>query len=297
MVPNRFGKLQELPFQRIRITTPDDDFLDLDIIKNNNPRLVILCHGLEGSSDSKYIRDLAQALVAYDWDVCAMNYRSCSGEINRQLRMYNSGSTDDLHTVLQYIEVDYATLGLVGISLGGNLILKYLGEEVFPITDKLKSAAAISAPVDLDNASIQLLKKQNIPYQLNFLKTLLHKIKLKSKLFPIKLKTYPWYRTRNLYEFDNLYTAPVHGYKDALDYYTQCSSRQFLHQIRIPTLLLNAENDPFLGSKCYPIEEAKVSEFFHFQMPRYGGHVGFATNRNDQGFMVEKVVKFLSKGI
>ena len=270
-----FRKTKPLSFKRKRIETLDNDFLDIDLIENGSRKIVILCHGLEGSSDSKYIQATAKLLSLNGYSVAAMNYRFCSGEINRQLVTYHSGKTDDLHTVINFVLPNYDSIYLVGFSLGGNLIIKYNGDGLFSLSSKIKANVAISVPVDLMGSSISLKRCENVLYRWRFLRTLSKKMHLKHQQFPNELDVVPLKKVKNLTDFDNFFTSKINGFKDAEDYYLKASSKQFIPNISIPTLLINALDDPFLSDSCFPIREAKENSNFFLMTPMHGGHVGF----------------------
>lgn len=270
-----FRKTKPLSFKRKRIETLDDDFLDIDLIENGSRKIVILCHGLEGSSDSKYIQATAKLLSLNGYSVAAMNYRFCSGEINRQLVTYHSGKTDDLHTVINFVLPNYDSVYLVGFSLGGNLILKYNGDGLFSLSPKIKANVAISVPVDLKGSSISLKRCENVLYRWRFLRTLSKKMHLKHQQFPNELDLAPLKKIKTLTDFDDSFTSKINGFKDAEDYYLKASSKQFIHNISKPTLLINALDDPFLSESCFPISEAEENSNFFLMTPIYGGHVGF----------------------
>lgn len=274
-----FRTTQSLAFHRKRIETPDNDFLDIDLLENGSKKLVILCHGLEGSSASKYIRATARLLSTKGYAIAAMNYRFCSGEINRQLITYHSGRTEDLHTVVTTFLPKYDSLYLVGFSLGGNLVLKYNGDGRFAIDPKIKASVAVSVPVDLHGSSIKLQEVQNRLYTWRFLYTLSKKIRLKHQQYPDQVDVQPLKKIKKLIDFDEYYTSQLNGFKDAQDYYNKASSKQFLPSIKNPTLLVNALDDPFLSASCFPYTEAKNNPNFYLMCPNYGGHVGF----NSQG--------------
>ena len=270
-----FRKTKRLSFKRKRIETVDDDFLDIDFIENGSKKIVILCHGLEGSSDSKYIQATAKLLSLNGYSVAAMNYRFCSGEINRQLVTYHSGKTDDLHVVIKYLLPNYDSVYLVGFSLGGNLILKYNGDGLFSLSPKIKANVAISVPVDLKGSSISLKRCENVLYRWRFIRTLSKKMHLKHQQFPNELDVAPLKKVKTLTDFDDFFTSKINGFKDAEDYYLKASSKQFIPNITKPTLLINALDDPFLSESCFPIVEAKENSKFNLMTPSYGGHVGF----------------------
>ena len=297
LIPNVFGRRPKIIFERIRIDTPDDDFLDLDFIRSDTKRLMVLCHGLEGSSQSNYMLVFAEHFNRLGWDIMAMNYRGCSGEINKQFQMYNSGSSDDLHVAFESCASDYEEVVLVGFSLGGNIVLKYLGERIQTISTKIKAAIAISTPVHLSDASQQLLKRDNFLYQMKFVTSLTKKIIKKKKQFPDKVELQHLLKTTNLYKFDDYYTAPFFGYESAEEYYAKNQSIQWLHQINGPSLIINAEDDPILGPLCYPRELVGDLSQVYLCTPRFGGHVGFVHNANDRSWLLDKVSNFVEHGI
>jgi len=289
-----FRRIKRIPFKRKRIETSDNDFLDVDLIDNGSKKIVILCHGLEGSSNSKYILATAKLLSKNGYSIAAMNYRFCSGEINRQLITYHSGKTDDLHTVINYVLPNYDAIYLVGFSLGGNLILKYNGDGLFPLSSKIKASVAISVPIDLKGSSISLQKRENKLYNWRFLRTLSKKMYLKHNQFPKELDINPLKTIKNLTDFDEYFTSKINGFKNAQDYYFKASSKQFICNISRPTLLINAKDDPFLSQSCFPINEAKNSLNFYLMIPKYGGHVGFIS-KGDFYWSENQILKFIDR--
>lgn len=294
------AQLRRIPsfeYRRERITTPDDDFLDLDWAEKGNSRLAILSHGLEGNTQRKYIVGMARALQRRGWDALAWNYRSCSDEPNRKLRSYHSGETGDLHTVILHAleRGQYSKLALIGFSLGGNITLKYLGEQGGRLHPAIHRAVAFSAPVDLESSAHQLARPSSRLYMRRFLRSLKQKVQAKKQLFPGRIDDTDFDRIKTFFEFDNRYTAPIHGFKDAHDYFARCSSRQFLPEIRIPALLVNAQNDPFLARPSFPYEEARGSAHFYFEAPASGGHTGFvAFNREREYWSESRAAQFLN---
>ena len=289
-----FRKTKPLSFKRKRIETLDDDFLDIDLIENGSRKIVILCHGLEGSSDSKYIQATAKLLSLNGYSVAAMNYRFCSGEINRQLVTYHSGKTDDLHNVINFVLPNYDSVYLVGFSLGGNLILKYNGDGLFSLSPKIKANVAISVPVDLKGSSISLKRFENILYRWRFLRTLSKKMHLKHQQFPNELDVAPLKKVKTLTDFDDFFTSKINGFKDAEDYYLKASSKQFIPNITKPTLLINALDDPFLSESCFPISEAEENAKFYLITPSNGGHVGFIS-KGDFYWSEYQILNFLNR--
>ncbi len=275
-------KVTNLNQQRERLELEDGDFIDLDWSFSPAPSnvVVILLHGLEGHGQRPYIKGSAKHFNSNELDSCAINFRGCSGETNRLFRSYHSGDTEDLRAVIQHILATrkYSSIYIKGFSLGGNLTLKYLGEG--HVAKEIKGAVTVSVPCSLHDSLIQLLKLKNTLYAKRFKKHLVEKLYLKRQKFPELISMEQIKKIRNLKDFDDIYTSKAHGFKDALDYYTQCSSLQFLPRIKIPTLIINARDDSFLGTDCYPIEEAKNNTLLFLDMPNHGGHVGFFGSQN-----------------
>jgi len=273
-----FRKIQDVTYERTRIDTPDGDFLDIDLSSVGSDNLVLVVHGLEGSADSDYVKGMVRAMNRAGWDALAINMRSCSGEPNRLFSSYHSGRSEDIDTIIKYVLgfERYKSISLVGFSLGGNIILKYVGEKSADISEYIKSAVAISVPCDLRSSSIHLSKNSNKVYYERLIRSLKKKALLKKQLFPdAPYSAKDVQKVKTFHDFDNIYTAPAHEFKDANDYYAKCSSKQFLSAITCPTLLINALDDPFFPDACYPFEEAKGNSNFYFETPKYGGHVGF----------------------
>ena len=297
--PALFRRVRHLTNRAERLELPDGDFVDLEWAELGRPRLAILCHGLEAHTKTGYIQGMATALHRRGWDVLAWNFRGCGGEPNRLLRMYHSGATEDLHAVVTHALKIHpaASVDLVGFSLGGNLILKYLGEDRPDRSPRLHRAAAFSVPCDLACASRQLATASNRLYMERFLREMREKIRSKARLFPGQVDLTGLRQIRSFQEFDDRFTAPIHGFADAADYWSRNSSRQFLPRITLPTLLVNAANDPFLGPRCYPQEEAAASPWFHFESPATGGHVGFPTSGHGGEYWSEtRAAEFLGAG-
>ncbi|MEE8597672.1 MAG: alpha/beta fold hydrolase, partial [bacterium] len=240
--PTLFRKFDTGFYERERIFTPDDDFLDLDWSKTGSKKLAIISHGLEGSSHRNYVVGMVKMLNRNGWDALAWNYRSCSGEINRRLRFYNSGTIDDLEVVIQHAvkAESYKEIVLIGFSMGGNLSLLYLGNKGSRVDSKIGKAVVFSVPCDLKASTQELAKFQNKIYMRKFLKTLHQKIRAKMELMPGQINDDDYHLIKNFKDYDNRYTAPLHGFKNAEDYWNKCSSNQFISEIKIPTLIVNA---------------------------------------------------------
>jgi uncharacterized protein len=295
--PALFRRLAHVSHRAERLELADGDFLDLEWSEKGNSQLAILSHGLEANAKTDYVQGMAAALIRRGWDVLAWNFRGCSSEPNRLLRMYHSGETEDLHTVISYALANHPaqSISLIGFSLGGNLTLKYLGERPDALSPRLHRAVAFSVPCDLACSSRQLAFASNKIYMERFLRAMRTKIRAKKRLFPDQLDLTGLNRIRTFQEFDDRFTAPIHGFKDAADYWARNSCRQFLAKIRLPTLLISAANDPFLGRNCYPHDEAAASEYFHFENPKTGGHVGFSAFGNGTEYWSEtRAMEFLT---
>ena len=229
--PSVFRKVTGVHQQRELLTLPDGDFLALDwsYSSEKSQQLVILLHGLEGDAQRPYMLGAAKNFVTHQFDVCAVNFRSCSGKPNKQYRSYHSGATDDLESIIKHVLTlnQYQHLFLMGFSLGGNLLLKYLGENT-SLPKQLKASVAVSVPCDLKDTCDQLLQPKNAIYAARFKKHLMAKLKVKQQQFPDNISLDTLKNIKTLKDFDDAYTAPAHGFKDALDYYSQCSANKFL---------------------------------------------------------------------
>lgn len=283
------------PYIRERITTPDNDFLDLDWLKQSSSKLVIISHGLEGNTQRAYIKGMARIFFQNGFDVLTWNYRGCSEEMNSQLRFYHSGATDDLNTVVEHAlrQQMHQEIYLVGFSLGGNLTLKYLGESRAR-TPLIKKAVAFSVPVDLHTSCLQISKPGNWVYSNRFLKSLKKKVLQKAQSIK-ELDTQGIDRVKTLMEFDDHFTGPVHGFKNALDYYEKSSAIKYMAGISVPTLMVNAKNDPFLSPECFPVEQFRQHSFIQIETPKHGGHVGFAQFNSDNIYWSEeRALRFIT---
>ncbi len=271
-------KIVDFEQKRERLELADGDFLDLDYSFSQTPtkKVIVLLHGLEGNAQRAYITGSAKQFNRNGFDACAVNFRSCSGETNRLFRSYHSGATEDLEAVVHHIleSKKYTEIFIKGFSMGGNLALKYLGERT-NIPKEIKAAVAISVPCSLHSSLKQLLMPKNILYAKRFRKHLVEKLWVKHTLFPDKISANDIKNVKTLKDFDDIYTSRAHGFKDALDYYKQSSCLQFLPNITIPVLIINAQNDSFLGSECYPNNEAEQNKNLYLEIPDHGGHVGF----------------------
>lgn len=297
IIPSFLGSVKGVNYTRERITTEDDDFLDLDWLNGDNDKLIVISHGLEGSSKRYYVQSMAKYFFSKGWDVLAWNYRSCSGEMNSALRLYHHGVTDDYDQVIQHAinTSKYKRMALAGFSMGGSTTLKYLGEQGAHIDPRIYAAAVFSVPCNLWDSAVQLTKSENRFYARRFLKKMIKKIKEKAELHPDKINIENIDSINTFAEFDRRFTAPLHGFRDAQDFYTSSTSDQFYSSIQVPTLIVNAKNDPMLGEKCYPYEISKNHKYLHLETPEIGGHVGFSLKGKEHSWMDERALEFISE--
>ncbi len=272
-------------YRRERWTTPDDDFIDLDWVDrlacdSVRPPIapcVVLFHGLEGSSQSHYARALMLAVKVRQWRGVVVHFRGCSGEPNYLARSYHSGDSAEIDWVLRRIKAQSdGPVFAVGVSLGGNVLLKWLGEQGSAANTVIHAAAAVSAPYDLAAANRSLSSGFNLLYARNFLKTLIPRALENDRRFPGWIDVPRLLAARTLGDFDEAVTAPLHGFRDAADYYARSSAKPLLSELRTPTLVLNAANDPFLPSSALPAP-GEVSTQVRLELPATGGHVGFVS--------------------
>ena len=273
-----FISVPAIHYRRERLELPDGDFLDFDWADGREGApVVVLFHGLEGSADSHYARDLMRTVQTCGWHGVVAHFRGCSGEDNRLPRAYFAGDSEDIGRMLQHVKSQHAGVAVyaVGVSLGGNALLKWVGEQGDAAHNMLAGAAGVSAPVDLAAAGNALDHGFNRRvYTARFLATLKQKALNKAQRFPGMLDTEAISAATTFREFDTLVTARLHGFRDADDYWFKVSSKPLLKSIRIPALLINAKNDPFLPASALPgIDE--VSSSVTLEQPDTGGHVAF----------------------
>ena len=267
-----------IAYRRERLELPDGDFLDFDWIDGQpGAPMVALFHGLEGSADSHYARDLMATVQARGWHGVVAHFRGCSGEDNRLPRAYFAGDSEDIERILYHLKSQHAHAPVyaVGVSLGGNALLKWLGEQGDAARKLVEAAAGISAPLDLTAAGHALDRGFNRRvYTARFLITLKAKALRKATRFPGVLDAKAIAAATTFREFDTLVTARLHGFRDAEDYWLRVSSKPLLRSISVPTLVINARNDPFLPSWALPTQD-EVSPAVTLEQPESGGHVAF----------------------
>jgi predicted alpha/beta-fold hydrolase len=291
-----------LCLRRERWETPDNDFIDLDWLdsSDDSASLLVLFHGLEGCSSSHYAKGLMNHARRRRWRGVISHFRGCSGEHNRLVRAYHSGDSIEIDWILRRLKEDNprAKIYAVGVSLGGNVLLKWLGEQGERALEIVEKAAAVSAPIDLAAAAGVLDRGcRKLIYTRYFLRTLKQKSLYKIAKHQLKIDLRQLRATSTFRQLDDLFTAPVHGFDSAEDYWDKSSSKRRLSHIRVPTLLLNACNDPFLPAAALP-DAREVSRSVTLEYPKSGGHVGFVSGRfpGDLNWLPQRIFNFFNAG-
>ncbi|HEV8725388.1 MAG TPA: hydrolase [Candidatus Binatia bacterium] len=294
------AKNYRVQYRRERWETPDNDFIDLDWVDHStdDAKLLVLFHGLEGYSLSHYALSLMAIAAEQGWRGVVPHFRGCSGEANRLMRSYHSGDSREIDWVLRRIksENSRSEVYVVGVSLGGNMLLKWLGEERQAASTVVERAVAVSTPMDLVAAARDLdFGLRRILYTSYFLRYLRPKALAKITAHNLAIDARAVRASLTFRQFDDLFTAPIHGFKDSEDYWTRCSGKPWLKLIRVPTLLLNARNDPFLPSAALP-SAAEVSDAVTLEFPATGGHVGFVSGKfpGHLEWLPRRILKFFS---
>lgn len=275
----------DIRFARARWNTPDADFLDVDWLCNDSPRhhpdratrpLLVLFHGLEGSSQSHYARAFAQSAGQAGWAYAVPHFRGCSGEINYAPRAYHSGDYAEIDWIMQRLRGEHAgPVVAVGVSLGGNALLRWAQEAGASASQWVRAIVSICSPIDLNACGQALgIGLNRVIYTPMFLQTMKPKALHKLAQYPGLFDEEALLRARTLYDFDNIFTAPLHGFKDAADYWQRASAKPHLHAIKIPTLLIQAKNDPFVPAHSQA-NLREISQDVTLWQPEHGGHVGF----------------------
>lgn len=291
--PAIFRKVDGLPYQRVRISTPDEDFLDIDWLKNGNKKLAILTHGLEGDSRRQYVAGMARLFFENGWDVLSWNNRSCSGEMNRARRMYHHGDIEDLGLVVeQGVKNGYQNIVLAGFSMGGNQTLKYLGYHGSNVPKQVIGGIAFSAPTDLGAGAAILDRPDNIIYKKRFLHYLSKKIRIKEGQYPgtFDLSLLP--KVKRWRDFDEWFSAPLNGFENANHFYKEASAMNFMYGAKVPVLFVQAANDPILPECCYPVSQCAKHPYISLEISNFGGHVGFLQRGNRNAWSEERALKF-----
>ncbi len=301
IAPARIIPAPRVQYRRERWETPDKDFIDVDFVRPEPPSaasaVLVLFHGLEGDSRSHYARAVMDGCVRRRWRGIVPHFRGCSGQPNRLARAYHSGDSDEIEWILRRVAQRWplAPRFAAGISLGGNALAKWAGERGAQAAEAVQACAAVSAPFDLAAGGAALELPGNAVYTHSFLSTLRPKAIAKARQFPGLADIARIGASRTLLEFDDAFTAPVHGFSGALDYWRRASAKPWLRAITIPTLALNARNDPFVPDASLP-ETSELGAAVLLETPATGGHVGFYGGGPDPWFLRERVLGFFSEG-
>lgn len=293
-----------LPTRVERWPTADDDFIEVLRLESppDRPRLFLL-HGLEGTVRSHYVSGLLHIAERQGWGADMLIFRGCGDEMNRAARLYHSGETSDLAFAVERVlhEFPAVPLLMVGVSLGGNVLLKWLGERGDAVPERVRAAATISVPFDLERGSRHISKGFSKIYERHFLRTLRRKVEAKLEQFPGVVDSGALARARTLYDFDDAVTGPLHGFRDAHDYYTRSSSLRYLEGIRRPTLMLSSKDDPFLPRDVLNevVNIAARNTYLHPEFTERGGHVGFVSGPlwRPSYYAEKRVGEFLAKHV
>jgi predicted alpha/beta-fold hydrolase len=303
IVPARLLQAPPIAYRRERWETPDDDFIDVDFVEPEPAPaapVLVLFHGLEGSSQSSYARRMMQACKDAGWRGLVAHFRGCSGEANRQARAYHSGDSAEIDWILRRVAQRWplAQRHAVGISLGGNALAKWAGERGSAATQLLAAAVAVSAPLDLAAGGHALGQGFNRVYTREFLQTLRPKAIAKVLRFPGLADIDRIAASRSLYEFDDAYTAPAHDFAGVGDYWARASAKPWLGGVALPLLLLNARNDPFVPAPSLP-GAGEVARAVRLEQPPHGGHVGFlgAAGAATRWYLPARVLDYFARGV
>lgn len=296
-----FRRIPDLKLNNLSLTLNDGDFIDLSVSQNiagktNDKPIILILHGLEGSLSSPYVKPLIKTLEKAGYGIYFMHFRGCSGEPNTLPRSYHSGETEDLQFVVNYLTNKHQRklCAIIGFSLGGNVLLKWLGEQQSRAATR--SAIAVSVPFRLADAAKRMNKGLSKIYQRHLVSRLQRKYRNKFGIIPSPLVV-DIKKLTTFSDFDHQVTAPLHGFKSGKDYYQQCSSRQFIQKIKIPTLILHAKNDPFMYPETAPTVD-ELAESVELELSKTGGHVGFVSGKlpwKAQYWVDQRIVDWLNR--
>lgn len=295
IVPSLCRRVKGVTYFREKIETPDNDFLNLDWSEVAGNKLLIISHGLEGDSQRHYARGLVKLFNKHGIDVLVWNNRTCGGEMNIQPILYHHGASYDLDTTVQHVlqSRNYEEIYLAGISMGGAQTLKYLGEKGLDLPSQITRAAVFSTPCNLPSSAKILDLPKNAFYKNRFLAKLKKKMEAKALQFPNLIDLDLLKSVKSFDQFDTLFTARIHGFKDAQDFYRSVSADNWIKDIAIPVLIVNALNDPLLGEESYPVKRAESKSEILLEMPSRGGHTGFALSHEEFTWTEKRLLEFL----
>ncbi len=291
LIPYFTTKVNQVKFERERLELKDGDFVDLDWLSKNSNDLILISHGLEGNSKDHFIEKSATSLHAKGYDVLVWHYRSCSGEMNRLERFYEHGDIADLDEVILHASKrNYQRIFLLGFSMGGTMVINYMGNRPHPL---VKKGIVFSAPIDLSAAAVNLSGGFNRQLEKSFIKKWKKKIERKAQDFPDLFDLEALNNASSLSDIYEQHILPLHGYPSMEDYNSKWSSVQFIPNIKVPLLIVNAKNDPLLSENCYPREVCEKSESVYLEIPKYGGHTGFTKLKEGKLWYIWRIEKFL----
>lgn len=295
-----FRRAPATAYRRERIETPDGDFLDLDWAGNatgaGGRPLAILSFGMEGDPQRPYVRGMVCAFRSAGWDALVWNYRGTSGEPNRKAHFYHGGLIEDLDAVIGHARArGCARMALVGFSLGGNLVLNYLGRRGGDVPACVTGAAVFSVPCDVADCAAQMRKWENRIYMNRFLLSFRDKIRAKMQVMPDAVSDRGFERIRSLEDYDERYTVPLFGFDSVPAFYRWVSSKYVLARIAVPTLMVNALDDPIMGPACHPRAEADANPRLFLESPPHGGHLGFLRLGAARNWMEDRAIEFLTR--
>ena len=293
ILPSMYRKV-EVTYVRERLELKDGDFVDVDWLGKGRDKVIVLTHGLEGSSQRHYITAIAKYFYERGWGVAAWNCRSCSGEMNRLPRLYSHIDAPDLAEVVDFVSgSECQKIALAGISMGGVITLNYLIEHKDNHPESLIGAVAISTPVDVQASAQQLDLSANQFYLDRFMKKMIKRVKEKADQFPGIVDLTDVDEVTSFNEYDRRFTKTMTDCLDIDDFYTKANTLDNLASISLPTLLLISKDDPFMPASCYPIAQARHSKFFDLEVTNHGGHTGFMMNFLRDSWMERRTYEYL----
>lgn len=297
IIPSMTRKIVGVHYKRERLILNDDDFVDLDWLKNGNDKLLIITHGLEGNSEKHYVKGLALEFAQDGWDILSWNCRSCSGEMNLGPKLYHHGDIDDIQEVYQHAikKSDYKQVAFAGYSMGGVINTKFIAKIGGTKTDLIKLNIAISTPCDLKACALTLDVKRNFIYKNKFFKSLSEKLIAKEKQHQGIIDVRLLKEKMSWAEFDEKISAPFNGYQSSQELYSKATINNWLAEIQIPTLILNSTDDPLVPRNSNPIEFAKKSEIITLALTSKGGHCGFEQIKSNKSFAEVFSLQFANK--
>lgn len=301
VLPSFFRKEDEFAYEREIFDAPDGDYFFLDWAKSakKSDDLLIISHGLCGHTQRHYVLSLVKAFVNAGIDCLAWNFRVTGQTPNRLLKITTSNSTDELDWITRHAiaKGGYKRVIHAGYSMGGNISLLYLAREAATLPDEVCGGVAFCATIDIPVCTGLLDSASGKLYSMYFLRKMKKGLQQKQQEYPDKICAETMASVKSFREFDDNFTAPIMGFKDAEDYWNTASASAWLHNLQVPTLLVNPKNDPFLGGDCYPLEIAQKSKKLFLEMPEDGGHCGFITRKGEEWWPAQRALQFYKENI